>query len=884
MQRYQDKLKVEKMSETLSKLSGKTACSPSTILGKVYMFESHGKYYRCVVKSINSKMAIVHCIDFGFEKQIEKKKLQYLEDTKLASVPAFVIVVKTFPMAFNMSNTTFLTNLHMDTDGTLKATPNKTSSLLHSQNKLIKTLENGCLVKITCVYSNNECWIVPVLFSDKLKTISQVLFKMQSKIIPVETEIGSMCAALHSKSKQWHRALILDKDEENRNVLSIDSGEQFKALKTTRLVGEIQKIPNCALRCQVISNVDVKTYLNKEVKCKLISFTQPLLEVELLIDDIVAVEIIPTRPTLEWTVTISSFKSFNEFYVKRFNDNLLNSIADKLEDFTKQPPVGTFVAAITDVEVGVWYECELLSPINSQPDSFPSALVRIINNGSICQTNKMKVLPGYMSSRVSYRCCLANNVRDDITSKNVVNIGKTLMKYHWTMKSTSENEPYEVSLTNNGLDCIELLYKSINDPANPDNIELSEINFDEHDTDNIELSEINFSGHDTNNIELTEINICGHNTDNIESTDKYILKNLSNDISRDNSIKKDIILPDVETVKVKHVDSFQWFYVYSMSISELYLEKINSNLEICIIQLPLNFDMIGTIVVTFSKNLNCWCRVTIDRIYSDRLSAHCYMVDYGFYEDCNGFYKPTDFLCACPPIVRRCSLYAPSLINKKNEIWYSNIDDMFKDIVTIDHVQFNMTVKKDGDPCEVTLLLEDSDVNKMLHPIYVQVTYINSLFDFKIKALSSQQKIVDEFLNSYNIKFNDIKTLTDTVKTPEADTIYLAHINLHFKRVRFDSFDGIKYLVIDIDDTLELFAVDSLYELPQNIRSIPIYAMSCSLILNNQEEYSLNKFYTLLNKKPFTMCIITEGIDSNDPNLVKLYFDNRDVLDILKIE
>lgn len=870
MQRYQDKLKIEKMSETLSKLSGKMVCTNFIILEKVYMFESHGKYYRCVVKSFNSKMVIVHCIDFGFEKRIEKKKLQYLEDTKLASFPAFVIVVKTFPMAFNMSNKTFLTNLHMDTDGTLKATPNKTSSLLHSQNKLIKILENGCLVKITYVYSNNDFWIVPHMFFDKLNTISQVLVKMQSKIIPVETEIGSLCAALHSKSNQWHRALILDGNEENRNVLSIDSGEQFKALKTTRLIGEIQKIPNCALRCQVVSNVDVKTYLNKEVKCKLISFTQPLLEVELLIDNIVAVGMIPTRPALEWTVIISSFESFKEFYVKQFNDNQLNSIADKLEDFTKQPPVGTFVAAITDIGDGVWYECEVLSPMNFQLDLVTSVLVRIINNGSICQAIKIKVLPDYMSSRTSsYQCCLTNNVRDDIiTSKNLVNIGKTLMKYHWTMKTTSKNEPYQVSLTKNGLDCIELLCKSINDPANPGNIELSEININGYDTDNIVLSEININGHDMNNI---------------ESTDKYIMKNLSNDIPKDNSIKKDIILPDIETVIVKQVDTFQYFYVYSKSLSELYMEKINSNLEICIIQLPLNFGMIGTIVVTSSKNLNCWCRATIDKIHSDGLSAHCYMVDYGIYEDCNKFYKPTDFLCACPPIVRRCSLYAPCLINKKNEIWFSDIDDMFKDIININNVQFNMTIKKDGDPCLVNLLLDDSEVNKMLHPIYVQVTYIKSLVDFKIKALSSQQKIVEEFINNYNVKV-DIKTFSNTVKTPVADTIYLAHINSHLKRVQFDSFSGIKYMVFDIDDTLELLPVDNLYELPQNIHGIPVFTMSCSLILSNQEQYSLDKFCALVNRKsPFIMCIITES-NSKVPNLVKLYLDNKDVLDILKIE
>ncbi|VVC24546.1 Hypothetical protein CINCED_3A019121 [Cinara cedri] len=857
MHRYQDKFKIEKMSEILSKLSVKIVCSNSLVLGKVYMFESHGKYYRCVVKSTNSKTIVVHCIDYGFEKQINKKKLQYLEDTKIALLPALVIVVKTFPMAFNMSNTTFLANLHLDNDGTLNALPNKTSSLLNSQNELIKSLENGCLVKITHVYSDDGCWIVPHLFFDKLKTISRELVKMQAKIIPVETEIGSLCAALHSITKHWHRALILDKDEEDNNILSIDSGERFKALKTTRLVGEIQKIPNCAMRCKIVSNVDVKSLLNKEVKCKLISYTQPLLEVELLTDHMDIVEIIPTQPVVECVVTISSFESFEEFWIKKCNDNPLNSIADELDDFTQQLSIGTLVAAITDIGDGIWYECEVLSPIYSHLDSSPCAIVRIVNNGNICQTKKIKVLPYYLSSRKSYRCHLGKNVEDysDImTSVNLVSIRKTMMKLHWTMKTTSKNEPYVVTLTYNNLDCIDLLRKNIND---------------------FEIS---------NNIKSSEINSNVHGMDNIEHTEESISKNLSNGILMENSSKKDIIFPDVEIVTIKQVDTIQYFYAHSKSLSDLYEEKINYNLEICIIELPLKHSMVGTIVVTSSKSLNCWCRAKIDKIYSDGRVAHCYLVDYGFYENCYEFYKPTDFLCSCPPIVRRCSLYAPSLISKSNEVWFSNIDEMFKDILTIDNIQFDMIIKKDGDPCLVTLLLDDSDVYKMLHPIHVQVTYINSFVDFKIKALSPHQKAVTEFMDDNNIKFKNKKPSMEMVKTPITDRIYLARINSNFKRVKFDSIDGIKYVVVDIDDTLDHLSVDNLYELPQNLRQLPVFTMSCSLILNNPDEYSLTKFCTLAySKVTFLMCIITESSGGRYPNHVKLYLDNKDVLDILKI-
>ena len=102
--------------------------------------------------------------------------------------------------------------------------------------------------------------------------------------------------------------------------------------------------------------------------------------------------------------------------------------------------------------------------------------------------------------------------------------------------------------------------------------------------------------------------------------------------------------------------------------------------------------------------------------------------------------------------------------------------------------------------------------------------------------------------------------------------------------MKFETFSGSKYLIVDIDDTLDVLSVMNLYELPESIRNIPILCMSCSLILDDKEEkYSLSKFQKLANPKvTFIMCIITE-YDGTNPNLVKLYLDNKDVLDFIKL-
>ncbi|XP_029344615.1 uncharacterized protein LOC100572451 isoform X2 [Acyrthosiphon pisum] len=453
LQRSQDISKVEKISENLSKLSGKLGSNASIAPGDINMFESHGKYYRCVVKSINSKLAVVHCIDFGYEKSIEKKKLQCLGRIKIALLPALVITVKTFPMAFNMSRTMFLANMHVDNDGTLNASPNK-MTLVQSQNKLMETLENGCLVRVTCINSDSDCWIVPHLLNDKLKIISDVLVKMQSKMIPAVTEIGSLCAALHSITKKWHRALILDIDGSAKNVLSIDSGEHFKALKTTKLVSEIQKIPNCALRCQVVSNVDINTLLNKDVECKLISCTQSLLEVKLFANYINnESEITSTVSTMEWCITINRFESYEEFYVNKVKDECgsnnenvdlqLNNIAKNLEDFPLPPPIGTLVAALTDKKDGLWYKAEVLTPIKT------NIVVRIFSDGSVCKAIQIKVLPRiFCDEELFFRCCLDQEILDyNITDPlNYDVISEMMMKYKWIMTTASITEPYRVTL------------------------------------------------------------------------------------------------------------------------------------------------------------------------------------------------------------------------------------------------------------------------------------------------------------------------------------------------------------------------------------------------------------------------------------------------------
>lgn len=857
MQRSQDISKVEKISENLSKLSGKLGSNASIAPGDLNMFESHGKYYRCVVKSINSKLAVVHCIDFGYEKQIEKKKLQCLGRIKIALLPALVITVKTFPMAFNMSRTMFLANMHVDHDGTLNALPNK-MTVVQSQNKLMETLENGCLVRVTCINSNSDCWIVPHLLNDKLKIISDILVKMQSKMIPAVTEIGSLCAALHSITKKWHRALILDIDGNAKNVLSIDSGEHFKALKTTKLVSEIQKIPNCALRCQAVSNVDINTLLNKDVKCKLISYTQSLLKVKLFANYInKESKILSTVSTMEWCITIERFESYKEFYVKKVyhgsdsnNENVdmqLNYIANNLEDFPQLPPIGTLVAALSDKKDGLWYKAEVLTSIKT------NLVIRILSDGSVCKAIQIKVLPNiFCDEKLYFLCCLDQEIVD-VNINDPLNhdvISEMMMKHKWIMTTTSITEPYRVTLTYDGVHCLDML----------DTI----LTIDHHDIS--ESSKISENGPISTNIVLGD-----HAKSNSENQLNNILEKKNNE--------NNLIIPEVETVVIKYIETFQYFYAHSETLAVLYMPRITEDLDVSIVELSLNDGMVGSIVVTYSIHFTCWCRAKIE-IITDGISAKCYLLDFGEYEECTEFYKPTEFLCMCPPLVRRCSLYAPKLVGKENEIWFTNVNDMFKDITTIDGIKFNMNIKTQGDPCVVSLQLDNSDVSDMLDPLYVNLTHVKSFTDFKIKAISSDQECMNQMLESYINETNMVE-----VHNPKVNELYLTNINSKYVRVKFESFSGSKYLIVDIDDTLDLIYVMNLYELPDNIRNIPMLCMSCSLILDDKKEkYSLSNFQKLANPNvTFIMCIITEN-DGTTPNQVRLYLDNKDVLDFIKLQ
>lgn len=823
------------MSEVLSKLRGTLECKLSVVPGDVNLFESHGKYYRCVVKSINSKMAVVHCIDFGFEKQVEKKKLEYLGHSKIALLPALVTTVKTFPMAFNMSKTIFLANMPEDKDGTLNAMSNKTS-LIHSQNELTESLKSGCLVKITCVYSSNDCWIVPHLFLDKLKTISDTLLKMQSKIIPAIVEIGSLCAALHSKTKTWHRALVLDNENEKlENVLSIDSGERFKALKITKLISEVQKIPNCAIHCQVVSNLDVKTLLNKSVMCKLISSSQSLLEVELFSDNIEKTELTYTQSIMEWTVVVSRFESFKEFFVEKVNNKCyLNSSNSnsQLENVIPQPLVDSNVAK---------------KNVTSNDTS---------------------------SEKLFYHCCLEDEIDDEnLNDPKNVSIISSIMMTEWILKTSSDREPYIVTLTRDGINCIDILYSILfeDDIDNHDCSKPSEVLQEKPNT------VINIEPYDKYHDSLPEI---PKNSIAKKTSSKPIIESPNNNITKKINMENDVVFLDIETVTVKSIDTFQYFYAHSENLSMLYMERINNELDMCIVELPISHTMIDFIVVTSSRKFNCWCRAKIDQIQSDGTRAYCYLLDFGCYEECYEFYKPTDFLRTCPPIVRRCSLHAPQFAGKENEIWFANIDDMFRDILTIDRIKFDMTVIKDGDPCVVSLRLEaagNAEVVEMLCPLYTQVTYVKSLSNFTVTALSAEQKVVVELLENSN----DIPMVL--VKNPIVGNLYLAEIKLKLKRVRFEAYGGYKYVVHDVDDTLDNLSVDNLYELPEKIRNCPIFTMTCSLINNkNEHMYSLKTFKKYVSAKvTFIMCIITES-DGKTPNYVKLYIDNMDVLDILK--
>ncbi|XP_050546738.1 uncharacterized protein LOC126908583 [Daktulosphaira vitifoliae] len=780
LQRVEDHCKLLKMSETLSKINSKLCITSIMNSGDLYMFENHGLYYRCVIKSVNLKMANVHCIDYGYEKQLEKKKLQFIGSNKVAKLPGLAIPVKTFPGAINITNI-FLTNLFINDDKSISAAPFKINLIL-PHGDIIENLKNKCLVKISCMYSYQDCWIVPDMQYTKEKLISEALDQIQTKTIFSVSEVGALCAALHPLDKKWYRALVLSVANDSLNVLAIDTGEHFKTYKTTKLASGLQSIPNLAINCRIKSNVDAKKFVNKMVFCKLISCEKPLIEVELFINDDLEDDT-PLHNNL--TVNISKFESFNEFYVVKVEN------------------------------------CE-----NTNGDS--------INISSV--------------NKLFYHCWMEET--DDIyinDPKNYDQISEIMTSREWVMQIKNDKEPFLVKLTNNGQDCVDVILDNLvcvySDYETPEGTNKHE----DSSSDNIEQAV------------TTESGLC------------YV-KNaqVSGNISLEN-----LIIPKLEKVVIIKVETLHWFYIHSVSLFDLYKDRIIHELDMCIIELKVNAKLLNTVVVTFSNKKGTWCRAVVDKIISESI-AYCYFIDYGMYENCSEFYKPTEFLSLCPFIVRRCALIASKLEDKENEIWYPNVLEMFKDISSINGLVMDMIVQKEGSPSLVILQIEGNDISEMLLPQIVVITHIESFSNFIVQTVSSDLNTIKEEFKLGNI------TLVP-VDDPKIGDIYIANINLELKRIRFDALGGTKYVVIDIDDTLDAISVDCLYEVPEKIQDIPIFTLRCSLILDdNEKNYSFDNFKRIskIKNEAFVMCIITET-DGKSPNLVKLYLNNKNIQDFI---
>lgn len=938
LQRSQDKAKLDRLSEALSRLNGKLDGTPSVVPGEVYLFENHGKYYRCVVKSTNSKLAVVHCIDFGFEKQIERKKLQPLGDCKLARLPALVITVKTFPTAFNVPKITFLAYLWADVDGTFSVTPYKTS-IVHPHCELFDKLQDGnsgCLANVTnVVNSDGECWIVPHLFFGRLKTISDTLVGVQSKMVPSVTEPGSLCAALHPVTKKWHRAILSDDlggDSLTLNVLAIDSGEQFEALKTTRLPGELQKIPNCSLRCRATSGKGTTQLLNKDVMCRLTSLSGPLLEVELWSNKPTAEDnrtatvpsndnqIVPaplkdnqtidaslknnqsvtapfkdnqsippplknnrtvTVPSVDvstmdavadikWTVSVERFESFEEFYVAKIIDQQL--VAEGLKELEGRPPIGTQVMTTIDHGDNVWYKAEVMA-YNEE-----SAIVRLENDGCVCKSIRMRSLsaddlPTAADAKMFYRCRMEDV--DDVNANDPANadlILDMMKSCTWIMKTHDSVEPYTVTLTSciDGEDFFNKLYTIFAGSCNVS----SPTVVDRDKQDAVEAG--------------TTVN--GHCKDYIVSGYYENAAAMSDNVWRHhNGGENEFMSPNEETVTVKSVESFQLFYVESESVKTLYEQRISEEVDMCVVMLKADDDLVGSVVVTCSRQSGYYCRAKVESVNGDSGVACCYLMDLGTYEDCTEFYKPTEFLRDCPAVVRRCELHVPKLVGKEHEVWFPSVNDMFRDIVAIPGVTFNMTVVCDRDPCSVTLRQGDSDIGEMLVPLNVLVTRVRSLTDFNVRVLCEHQRSVELAFSGPPLP------LVPVYRMPVVGGYYAAKVG-RTKRVRYERMDGGMYVVEEMDDTMDMVSVDALYELPAGLRDLPIFTMSCSLIIGGQndgiwsdrgdprDEYSLDAFRALSDKQAeFVMCLINESENNRrSPHLVRLYLAGMDVLDVIR--
>lgn len=558
------------------------------------------------------------------------------------------------------------------------------------------------------------------------------------------------------------------------------------------------------------------------------------------------------QSNMEWTVVISRFESFNKFYVQKVknenssasvkSNNLSASIiTEESKDLIQRPLVGSIIETLTDKADDVWYKAEVMAIHDDT-----NIIVRVLNDGSICKATKIKNLPDN-GEKLVYHCCLEEDSENDDLINDPFNfniISNIMTSREWIMKTSCDREPYIVTLSINGEDCFDVICKSLPPPDN----------------ENTENSNLLLS------------------VDGPEDKDALIVQEKpKNDAIKKNCIENDLVVPDSEAVIIKSIETFKYFYAKSECLYTLYMERINAELKMCKTQKPLIKTTVGSIVVALCKSLNQCYRVLVESITSH--GTNCYLIDYGEYDVYREFYKPTDFLCKCPPIVRRCSLCAPKLAGKEDEIWFPDVDDMFKDIVTIEGIKFDMTIREYGswqDPCVVSLMLQNIDISEMLCPINVRVTYVNSLTNFKINAVSNEQKAVAKLLESEN--FPKV-----VVSNPVHGSLYLAITESKFIRVKFESFGGLKYVVIDIDDTLDKYSVDQLYEIPESISNIPTFTMACSLILHDDEDaYSLDAFKHLVNEKVvFVMSIINEN-DGTKPSPVKLYYAHKDVLSILR--
>lgn len=803
LQRCQDKRTLEKLSETLSKLYGTLDGGASARPGdEVHVFESHGKYYRCTVKTANSRHATVFCVDYGYEKQVEKKKLQRLsgdgDGGRLVRLPALAVAVRTFPGAINMSpDRPFLGDFRANDDGMLTVTPYK-SGAVQPQGRLTEELERGCAASVTCARSPDDCWIVPDSLSDRLRAVTETLDStQQSGVAAVVTQVGSFCAAFRPDTRKWVRAVVLDTAG---TVLAIDSGERFVASKTARLAAALQKTPGCAVRCRVASDAPLPS-CGDGYTCTLTSRSGPSFEVLLVRHDEKAEQFVTK-------VFVDRFESLQDFYV-------------------------------VSTESSGYFRCRL-----GGADDY-----------------------------------LALN-----DPANLPVVSEVIGSREWTMTTRDFIEPYTVTLTFDGQNCIDVIYSILTGITANDSVDA--------------IKQGN----------STAMDDCGEGVvvvDDIRENVAVVDDSREDDVVVDDSVKDGcatdprpsilspvttrntnvaFALPVTDTVTVQRANTIDKFYVVSHTLTALYGPRIAEELDMCVVKLDASdSSLLGTVVVVLSEQNKRYYRAIVESVatdLNDSYGAYCYLLDSGDSERCSVLYKPTEFLRECPGLVRRCELHAPALDGKTAEAWYGDVNDMFHDVMAIAGVKFDMTVRRPGDPCAVSLRLGDSDVADMLVPIQVQVMHVESLTRFRVRAVSEKQQVVTR---AYEF---GLKLPADPVDQPVIGQFYMAQIAGAVKRVRYDYAGGIKYVVTDVDDTLDAVSVDSLYELPADIRAVPEFIMACSLIGGDEllhSRYSLEMFRDLARMQvTFLMCIITEGDGKSNVNLVNLYLDNENVFEAIK--